>query len=63
MGKIKPYISGKGKFQERTVTFWGAVSPIIPRELTGKQIVFTLTGQSGGSWLEFTACSAGPPKG
>lgn len=31
MGKIKPYISGKRKFQERTVTFWGAVSPIIPQ--------------------------------
>ena len=63
MGKIKPYISGKGKFQERTVIFWGAVSPIIPRDLTGKQIVFMLTGQSGGSGLESTACSAGTPKG
>ena len=63
MGKIKPYISGKRKFQEKTVTFWRAVSPIIPRDLTGKQIVFMLTGQSGGSWLEFTAHSAETPKG
>lgn len=32
------HIPGKGKFQERTVTFLGAVSPIIPRELTGNKL-------------------------